>query len=194
MELLMVVCYVRKSSVSCMELFPFQNSFMLNRSSYSFAIIMVILSACAPAVKEKQLPEQEVKLKVNTKPGSSLKDTLYVEGEAIVFYAPDSLQLEKIKAVTDSRVFEGSMHEFFYQQKNARKFLARNWKHLRITDCKNFRWISFGSEGRTVTIIDLDSLNDSHGMIVFDGVKKPAVIDMTNAETEVAYYFRSHDQ
>jgi hypothetical protein len=190
----MVVCYVRKSSVFSMELFPFQNSFMLNRPFYFYAFIMVVLSACGPAVNEKQLPGESARVNAKIKPGSGSKDTLHVFGNAIVFYFPDSMQLEKIKAVTDARVFEGSMHEFFYQQKNARNFLHRNWAHLRITDCKNFRWISFRSKEHAVTIIDLDSLNDSHGMIAFDGVKKPAVLDMTNAETEVAYYFRGHDQ
>jgi hypothetical protein len=125
-----------------------------------------------------------------TKPGSTYGDTLQVTTTSAVFYQPDSIQLTKIRAVTDQRIFDGTMHEFFYQQRNAHLFLKQHWPGLQIVDAKNIRYLQFIKPGNHSEIIDLDKENDACGMFLFDPAKSPLLIDMTNIETQVPDYFK----
>src|SRR5204863_2373079 len=61
------------------------------------------------------------------KPGSSFMDSLFVLSPAAVFFSPDSLQLNAISKVTDPAVFKSSMHEYFYQMRNARHYFSDHW-------------------------------------------------------------------
>lgn len=126
---------------------------------------------------------------VNAKPGSSFDDTLIIRQTCAVFYYPDSLQKENIKAVTNPRVFEGSMHEFFYQQKNAHSFLKKYWPHLKIIEAVNVRYLLFEKKDKVTQIVDLDKLGDSFGLIVFDVTKDAQQVDMTNIDSQVPDYF-----
>jgi hypothetical protein len=125
-----------------------------------------------------------------TKPGSTYQDTLLVTNASAIFYQPDSIQLEKIRTVTDERIFKGSMHEFFYQQRNAHLFLKQYWPQLRIIEAKNIRYLQFIKADKHSEIIDLDKKNDAYGMFLFDPAKSALLIDMTNIETQVPDYFK----
>lgn len=122
------------------------------------------------------------------KPASTYHDTLTIAVSAAVFFHPDTFQLIKIKAQTDSSVFDGSMHEFFYQMRNARKVIQKTWPALSIVEAKNYRFLRFVKEDKTHDYIDLDSINDAFGLFVFDGRKTPLLTDMTNIETAVSFY------
>jgi len=128
-------------------------------------------------------------IKILKKPGSSFHDTLIISQSCALFYQPDSLQKERIKAATDPRIFEGSMHEFLYQQKTAHAFLKRYWPRLKIVEVSHARYLLFKKNDRSTQVIDLDQLGDSFGMIVFDPIKNPQQMDMTNIETQVPDYF-----
>ena len=128
--------------------------------------------------------------KVFTKPPSTYPDTLIINFPAAVFYQPDSLQLSRIKALTDSMVFDGSMHEYFYQMRNARIVIKKNWPGLTITEAKNYRVIMFIKKNNTREYIDLDTKNDTHGLFVFDGKESPLFVDMTNIETAISFYLK----
>jgi len=137
-------------------------------------------------------PNEHKKSTVATmqKPGSSFKDSLFVLYPAAVFYSPDSQQLLAIKQVTESAVFQSSMHEYEYQMRNAHAYLKEHWHDIRITDAKNVRYLVFRKTDGGVAIIDLDH-HDPCGMFVFDRVQNPLLIDMTNVDTQVADYFTS---
>ena len=124
------------------------------------------------------------------KPGSTYQDTLEITTASAIFYQPDSIQLEKIRTVTDERIFKGSMHEFFYQQRNAHLFLKEYWPKLKIIEAKNIRYLQFIKAGNHPEIIDLDRKNDAYGMFLFDPAQSPLLVDMTNIETQVPDYFK----
>ena len=128
--------------------------------------------------------------KILTKPPSTYTDTLIINFPAAVFYQPDSLQLSKIKAQSDSMAFDGSMHEYFYQMRNARMVIKKSWPRLKITETKNYRYLLFIKNDDTLEYIDLNTKNDTHGLFVFDGKKSPVPVDMTNIETEVSFYLK----
>jgi len=117
-------------------------------------------------------------------------DTMQIDFPAAVFYVPDSLQLKKIKELTDSTIFEGAMHEYFFQMKNARMSINRDWPRLKIIEATNVRFILFHGKDSDSTFIDLNTRNDSHGLILFYPGKKPHFADMMNIDTELGYYFK----
>jgi hypothetical protein len=151
----------------------------------------LIFCGCHSAQKPQQ-PAVATESKKIDKPGSSFTDTLTVIMPAVVFYQPDSMQLKRIKMVTDKRIFDGSTHEYFYQQRNAHIFLKKYWPHLRIIDAKNLRFIQFVKADKSFELIDLDKMNDAYGMLVFDTHKPALFLDMTNIESQVPEYFKKN--
>ncbi len=123
------------------------------------------------------------------KPPSSFSDTVTINFPAAVFYHADSLQLEKIRAITDSGVFETTMHEYFYQMKYSRNVLNKNWPKIKIVEVKNARYILFTLEDGTNECIDLNNINDAYGVIIFNRKKKSEKVDMTNIDTDLYFYF-----
>ncbi len=128
--------------------------------------------------------------KLLPKPPATYPDTLTINFPTAVFYHPDSLQLLKIKAQTDPMVFDGAMHEFFYQMRNARMVIKKTWPHLSITEAENYRYLLFIMQDGKQVCIDLDKENDAYGLFVFNGKKAPLAVDMTNIETEVSFYLK----
>ena len=116
---------------------------------------------------------------------------MQIDFPAAVFYLPDSLQLEKIKDLTDSEIFEATMHEYFFQMRNARKSINRDWPQLRTIEAKNVRYLLFKGQGSDSTYIDLNTRGDSHGLFLFQPGKKPHYTDMMNIDTELGYYFKN---
>jgi len=115
---------------------------------------------------------------------------MQIDSRAAVFYLPDSLQLEKIKALTDSAIFEATMHEYYFQMRNARMSIKRDWPRLKIVEAKNIRFLLFKGKDNDSTYIDLNTKNDSHGLFLFQPGKKPHYADMMNIDTELGYYFK----
>ena len=125
---------------------------------------------------------------MHRKPPSSFSDTVYVQFPSAVFYAPDSLQLEKIKAVNNRTIIESMMHENFYQMRNSRIVLKQNYPHIKIIET-NARYLLFKKAAGNSECIDLNTKNDAWGLIVSDGKKAPQLLDMTNIDTELEFYF-----
>ena len=172
---------------------------MKNTGHYFFAFmygagLSLIFFSCSNNEGSKQrdkISENKISTtKVSAKPPSTYPDTLTINFPAAVFYHPDSLQLLKIKAQTDSMVFDGSMHEFFYQMRNARMVIKKNWPNLTIIEAKNYRYLLFIMQDGKQECIDLDKKNDGYGLFVCNGIKPPLLIDMTNIETEVSFYLK----
>jgi hypothetical protein len=170
-------------------LFLYLISIMLFAKRY---LVLTLICLAVISCKQKENKVQQKGSTIpSTKPGSSFADTLDIQTASAVFYLPDSLQLEKIKARTDKRIFEGSMHEYFYQQRNAGIFLKQYWPGLKIYEAKNFRYLRFIKSDKQAEIVDLDKSNDACGIYIFDPGKSPLQIDMMNVETQVDQYFKT---
>lgn len=148
---------------------------------------LLIISGCNS--QEKEPAKIDTRQSADSKPPSSFNDTLTIDYSAAVFYAPDSIQLAKIKAITAPQVFDGSMHEYESQFRNSKKVLAADWPQVRITDVTSFRFLRFIKNNQQVSLIDLDTKNDPYGLIVFNKEKEPQLVDMTNVDNELYYYF-----
>jgi hypothetical protein len=131
------------------------------------------------------------KLDIRKKPGSSFRDSLVVKRASAIFFQPDSIQLEKIKAVNEAMVFESLTHDCYYQMRNAKIVIEKNWPSIQIIDASKVRWLVFKKENAS-SIIDLDSINNICGIYLFNGVKDPVRIDMTNIDTELNFYFKNN--
>jgi hypothetical protein len=149
---------------------------------------LIVGLACKqkPANSKKETTKEAKK---QAKPPSSYQDTLHIETPAAVFYYPDSIQLEKIKSLTDPQVLDGSIHEYYYLQKNARKEVGIFDNRLPIFDAKNVRFLLFINNGKIDTCIDLDTRNDAFGMFISTPLKKPHSVDMANIDRELSAYF-----
>ena len=124
------------------------------------------------------------------KPPSSFEDTLIIKVPASVFFKPDTTQLEKIKTVNKPMVFEGLMHDCFFQMRNAHIVLKKYYPKITILETNKARYLLFVKKDNSKTCMDLNQINDICGMYIFDTKKNPQLVDMTNVDTELGFYFR----
>ena len=170
-----------------------QDKLSINIFLYNWIFLIIVF--CFVSCNEKKEGDQsnesliENKTNVRSKPASSYSDTLFIDIPAAVFYFPDSLQLEKIKALTDSTIFESQLHEFFYQMKYSKNALQKNRPKIKTFEARNFRFVLFHHKNDSTECIDLNSLNDFCGVLLFDGNKKAKLADMTNIDSELGFYF-----
>jgi len=157
---------------------------------YIVSVLSLTASCSSNPVQDKEKKASPSSHQVLTKPPSNFQDTMLIDFPAAVFYLPDSLQLEKIKELTDSSIFEAAMHEYFFQMRNARMSIKRDWPRLKIVEAKNIRFLLFKGKDNDSTYIDLNTKNDSHGLFLFQPGKKPHHADMMNIDTELGFYFK----
>ena len=81
------------------------------------------------------------------------------------------------------------MHESFYQMRNSRIVLNRDWPAVKIIEIKNARYLLFKKSNSENLFIDLNTKNDPYGLFLFDRIKDPHFTDMTNIDTELYRYF-----
>lgn len=153
-------------------------------------ILLMLISCSHQSSKTDKKDSDNIQTKPNglTKPGSAFQDTLTIRKLSAVIYYPDSIQLEKIRMITDTNVYKSSMHEFTYQIHNARLVIEKTWPQIEITESKNYRYLQFIKKDGSIVLIDLDTKNDAYGLFVFNGKKDPVLIDMTNIETDLSFY------
>jgi hypothetical protein len=160
-----------------------------NKTKYLSLLLMSLIFSCTDSSVKKQNSGNVGQVKSYHKPPASFTDTIMIEYPAAVFYNPDSLQLQKIKNAMNAMDFEGTMHECFYQQRNARRVIREQYPNIKIIETTKARYLLFKIKGTTLELIDLDTKNEPCGMIVFDGKKKPIPVDMTNVDTQLGFYF-----
>lgn len=154
-------------------------------------LFLVLINCTKTGHKENVVSDSTEKtVTVKTKPPSTFQEILIVSEPCALFYQPDSLQKEKIKAITERRIFEASMHDFLYQRKYAYKFLKQYWPRLKIIYAKHVRFLAFIKKDGSLETVDLNKLGDCYGLIVFDRIKCPLQIDLTNIDTQVPEYFK----
>lgn len=159
---------------------------------YRMSVSFVIIAAGSCSGSPQQATEEQGKTGNKDevhKPKSSFTDTVKIIPPAAVFYTPDSLQLEKIKAITEPAVFESTVHDCFYQARNSRMVLKKYYRGIRVIDIKNARYLQLVYADGKQEYFDLDGHDDPCGMIIFDGHQLPRVVDMMNIETELGFYF-----
>jgi hypothetical protein len=165
----------------------------INAINHSYILLLLICIAvttgCQQTNSISNKPVTKEKETAVSKPCSSFTDTLDILVPAAIFFEPDSMQLQKIKAVTKAQVFEGSMHEYAYQIKNAAGYIKSQWPELKTITVKNARYLRFPLADTLPVVIDLDK-EAPCGMFVYDGKTSPVLMDMTNIETQVTYYMR----
>ena len=132
-------------------------------------------------IKSKTLPKN--------KPSSTFSDTLTINDVAAVFYTPDSIQLDKIRSVTDSGAFQAIMHEYDYLSRTAFSILKKDFPNIKIIEAKNVRYILFTTSDKKQICIDLDKNYDPYGLYIFNLQNPPQLVDMANTESSLGFYF-----
>ena len=120
--------------------------------------------------------------------GSIHSDSVRIEGNAAVFYKPDSIQWMQIRVLVDTAVFESLQHECFYQQRNARIETSTYYPSVKIIEVNRAAVLLFISKDNT-HIVDLNKRQDPCGLFLFNGKNEPRLADLTNIETELGQYF-----
>lgn len=139
--------------------------------------------------QENNAEKSKTLLHAYKKPVSNYQDSLFINESVAIFYYPDSIQLLKIKNRMDSNVYDGTMHEFFYQMRNAKTVLQKSWPKIKIVHARDCRFLVFQKNNGRNEIIDIDNKNDAYGLFLFDQKKSPQLVDMTNIETALSTYF-----
>ena len=157
-------------------------------------LILFFLPGCRDQSGKNEAPNNNSKKdhKSVTKPPTIFSDTLEINSKAAVFYYPDSLQLKTIKAGLDSSIYNSVIHEYFYQFRYVHIVLSKYWPGIKIVEAKNVRYLQFVKGDQTNEIIDLNTKNDAYGLYVFDPDKSPAQLELTNAESEIGFYFSTN--
>ena len=161
-------------------------------ATYStFTLILFTFSCSETSEKSNQqeVKSPQKKNQIIKKPGSSFNDTLVVTTNSVVFYNPDSLQMEKIKAVNEKDIFDMLTHDCYYQQQNARMVLKKYWSQVKIIEVSQARYLLFVKINKSKIYIDLNDKNDICGLFLFDGRKDPVLVDMPNIDTALGFYF-----
>lgn len=159
---------------------------------YGAAISLITIAASSCSGSPQQPTRDLDKAGKNSehhKPKSSFTDTVKIFSPAAVFYSPDSLQLEKIKVITEPSVFESTVHDCFYQARNSRIVLEKYYPGIPVIEVKNARYLQWVYADGKQDYFDLDEQGDPCGIIIFDGHQSPRVVDMMNIETELGFYF-----
>ena len=162
------------------------------RLQFFGCILFIVFTCSCSDSQQKNTPVQtgtKSKSLPKNKPGSTYQDTLIISSAAAIFYSPDSLQLEKIKAVSDKDVFEANMHEYYFLTTTAHKVIRNNMPSLKIIDAKNIRYLLFIKDNKNKTCIDLDSKFDPYGLILFKPGSDPEQADLSNTDTALGFYF-----
>lgn len=135
----------------------------------------------------------EIPEKIIQKPPSSYDDTVLIDRSCIVYYFPDSLQLEKIRLVTDSAIFNSTMHEFEYLIKNARRAVSESKavEGIPVREVLKGRYLLFRGQSRD-SCIDLNTRGDAIGIYLFKPSKWPWAVDLANIDTDLTAYFSSY--
>ena len=164
---------------------------MWSFTMYIFPILLFITSCNSGDNKVNKGKNNPVSDQpVHAKPSAHTSDTLLINFSAAVFYNPDSLQLEKIKSITKPGVYDATMHEYFYQMRNARMSIKSHYPELKIVEAKNIRFLLFRGEDDVSECIDLNLKNDAYGLFLFQPGKKPHFADMMNIDTELDFYYK----
>ena len=160
-------------------------------TSYGYFLFIILGLACSGSPSDK-IPEQNKIAKKEypkKKPAANFFDTLRINFPAAVFYSPDSLQLKKLKSISDAQIFEANMHEYDYLIKTAHIIIKRDFQKVKIIDAKNIRYIAFIGADKKKDCIDLDTENDPYGLFIFKPGKSPVLVDLANAESVLGFYF-----
>ena len=156
---------------------------------FIYLIAALFYFSCTNGTRQKLIINKtEINEDIKLKPSSSFSDTVKISAPAAVFFKPDSLQLEKIKTITDSANFESMEHDCFYQERNAGIVIKKLYPKLTIIEIKKARYLLFEYDKNEPIYIDLDK-KDPCGIFIFDGHKAPLFVDMTNLESELGFYF-----
>jgi hypothetical protein len=163
----------------------------IHQAKLYFFIMFFLISLinCQQKVKKNKSVEEKHSSQPKSKPASSFADSLIISSAAAISFEPDSIQLQKIKSITDSNEFQTMVHEYFFQQRNATLFLQQHWPHVKILSAKNFRYLIFRNQRQTIEVVDLDKIPDFFGMYFFEPGKNPQRIDMMSIDTEAPNYF-----
>lgn len=157
-----------------------------------FNLLLFLLYACgSPSSSANSIPStagQDTVKQPFIKPPAVFEDTLTVNQAAIVFFYPDSLQLQQIKQQLDTAAFAGLEHESFYQMRYSRLTVETKWPQIRVQNAINCRYLQFIKENGSPVVIDLNKVPLVYGAYLFNRKKDPVLPDMTNIETEIAYY------
>lgn len=156
-----------------------------------FGVSFCLMVSCSNSTQQnttdtkKNIPTDSI----HQKPASSFSDTVTIGFPAAVFYNPDSLQLLKIKAATDTMIFGSIMHEYEYQMKYSRKVLKKQYPKIKIISVMNARYIQFNKADGKKEIIDLNNNNNTCGLYLFNVKNVPLPADMMNIESALYFYF-----
>ena len=116
---------------------------------FAYFLPVILSLSCSDSPRQTKPNQNKIENKdpAKNKPPGSFSDTIKINSPAAVFYSPDSLQLEKIKSFTDAMIFESSMHDYFYQMRNAHFLLKNIILNSKSLKRKNVRYLLF-LEGR----------------------------------------------
>lgn len=156
----------------------------------ALAIFLLVACNADTTKKDPDVTNTITATPIAAKPPSSFNDTVTVYSRAVVFYRPDSIQLNTFRQISSNMVYETTTHEGFYQMRNARIVLKKYWPQLRVIEAENIRYLVFVKNGKGKTVIDLNTNGNLYGMYMFDPQMEPQVADMMNVETAMGFYFK----
>jgi len=159
-----------------------------------FVIVLLLLAAMVSGCGESERVDSSRKSESSPKdpvkkPGSTNSETRKFDSAAVVFFYPDSVQLEHFREANGDQIYESTNHDSYYQMRNAKNVLLTQWPGIRVSEVRDARYLAFVRKDSSIFKYDLDTL-DLYGMIIFDGERDPTVVDMMNVDTELGFYFR----
>lgn len=120
---------------------------------------------------------------------SGSSDSLVVDSAEAVFFSQDSLRMDQIKSALREQVYASLTHDCYFETKYAQMVIQRDRPSLRIIYTSTHRWLIFKKKDGTRARVDLNTINDLCGLLLFDGSKDPLRANMPNIATDLWNYF-----
>ncbi len=112
-------------------------------------------------------------------------DTAFVSGRIALFFGPDSIQIEKLKAGNEEEFYTAADDYLFYIAQT-REYIDSTDLVNKTTDKNIFIFIKNNGDRK---ILKSNSTDNIWGLYFFDGVKDPMPVDVVDAHEDYKNYF-----
>ena len=118
-------------------------------------------------------------------------DTIVLVEKAVLFFRPDTLQVQRIQAKVPDAEFRNTMQECAKSTEMVKLSLRKNWPTVRDVDNKGARYLLCTKNDKSRICIDMNASPELCALYAFDPAKDPQPIGLMNSEIEIYNYFNS---
>ena len=149
-----------------------------------FALLLILSALLTTSCKNRlDLSSRDSLLK------GTAADTVVIKEKAVLFFHPDTLQIQRIQAKNPELNYENQAHDCQVMINNARLVLRQNYREIKELDNKGARYLLCIRNDNSNICIDMNAPAELCAIYAFDPDNDPYPVDPKDAETAFKNYF-----